>query len=206
MSRKRERPDYGSRQYVSSSSTSTSFRRSKRARPFHPHQSNGRADSGDRLQEPTTTTTNDSKQSSPAVVVVTGLDQSCSVLDLKSRFEMYGSISRLRIDRGGLGFITFRSSDSAAAAINASLDPSFPITVDSRKVQVSWANDPFPQWREGVGLSSKEERPLSKLLRAEVPLRRHGRGIKQGMGTVSPRNGLDMPYKGREIVAYDDLL
>ncbi|XP_043687193.1 uncharacterized protein At1g27050 [Telopea speciosissima] len=206
MSRKRERPDYGSGQYVSSSSTSTSFRKSKRARPLHHHHSNGRADIGDRLQEPTTTNTTDSKQNSPAVVVVTGLDQSCSVLDLKSRFEMYGSISRLRIDRGGLGFITFRSHDSAAAAISASLDPSFPVTVDSRKVQVSWANDPSPHWREGVAISSKEERPLSKLLRAEVPLRRHGRGIKQSVGIVSLRNGLDTPYKGREIVAYDDLL
>ncbi|KAJ4961204.1 hypothetical protein NE237_021114 [Protea cynaroides] len=199
MSRKREKPDYGSAQLVSSST-----RRSKRARPLLPRHSNGRTSLEDRLQESTTTT--ESKQSSPAVVVVTGLDQSCSVLDLKSRFEMYGSISRLRIDRGGLGFITFRSVDSAAAAISASHDPSFPITVDSRKVQVSWANDPSPQWREGVGLSSLEERPLSKLLRAEVPLRRHGRGSKLGVGIVSPRNGLDMPYKGREIIAYDDLL
>ncbi|XP_043717740.1 uncharacterized protein At1g27050-like [Telopea speciosissima] len=73
------------------------------------------------------------------------------------------------------------------------------------QVQVSWANDPSPHWREGVAISS-EERPLSKLLRAEVPLRRHGRRIKQSVGIVSPRNGLDTPHKGREIVAYDDLL
>lgn len=136
MSRKREKPEYGSSQYFSSSVPNT-----KRARPspsaMPPHSKSKASESrgedpldGVDQQETTTNT----KQSSAAVVVVTGLAQGCSVLDLKSRFEMYGSISRLRIDGGGLGYITFRSMDSAAAAINASLDPSFPITVDSRKV------------------------------------------------------------------------
>lgn len=86
-----------------------------------------------------------------------------------------------------------------------------------------WASDPVPQWREGVrqkdGSSS-----LSRLLRAEVPLRRHGRGNKLGSAIVNPRvdnvankndnnekksggSGTEeVPYKGREMVAYDDIL
>ena len=74
-----------------------------------------------------------------------------------------------------------------------------------------WASDPVPQWREGV---SQKDTSSSKLVRAEVPLSRHGRGNKLGSAIVNPRNnstsdsskGLDVPFKGREIVAYDDIL
>ena len=74
------------------------------------------------------------KHSSPAAVLVIGLSPECSVLDVKSRFEIYGCISRIRIDRDGVGYITFRSKDSADAAITASLDPFFGITIDSKRV------------------------------------------------------------------------
>jgi len=56
------------------------------------------------------------------------------VLDVKSRFEIYGSISRIRIDRDGSAYIMYRAKDSAQAAFDAALDPSFAITVDSQKV------------------------------------------------------------------------
>ena len=54
----------------------------------------------------------------------------------------------------------------------------------------------------------------SKLLRAEVPLSRHGRGNKLASAIVNPRSNnnegsssvLDVPFRGREIVAYDDIL
>ncbi|KAF8399409.1 hypothetical protein HHK36_015273 [Tetracentron sinense] len=183
MSRKREKP-YPSR------NVSSSLPKRPRPMPTSKPDSNG-----DQPNKPT--------------VVVSSLSPSCSVLDLKSRFEIYGSISRLRIDRAGIGYITFRSNDSAEAAIAASQDPSFGITVDSIRVQVCWANDPLPHWREGIRVSSNwDHLSSSKLLRAEVPLSRHGRGNKLGSSTVSPRNGLglDLPFKGREIVAYDDLL
>lgn len=67
-------------------------------------------------------------------VVVVGLPTNCSVLDLKSRFEIYGSISRTRMDPNGLAYVTFRSHDSAQSAISASLDPSFGITILSKSV------------------------------------------------------------------------
>lgn len=70
----------------------------------------------------------------PPAVVVMGLLPHCSVLDLKSRLEIYGAISRIRIDRDGVGYITYRSKDSAEAAIAASLDASFGITIDSKRV------------------------------------------------------------------------
>ncbi|KAM7486707.1 hypothetical protein LguiA_002716 [Lonicera macranthoides] len=70
----------------------------------------------------------------PAAVVVTGLTPECSVLDLKSRFEIYGSISRTRMDTDGVAHITFRSQDSADSAIAASLDPSFGISLNSKQV------------------------------------------------------------------------
>jgi len=70
----------------------------------------------------------------PSAVVVMGLPQDCSVLDLKSRFEIYGAISRIRIDRDAVGYITYRSKESADAAIAAGVDPSFGITVSSKKV------------------------------------------------------------------------
>ncbi|BBG94190.1 Regulator of chromosome condensation family protein [Prunus dulcis] len=141
----------------------------------------------------------------------------CSVLDLKSRFEIYGAISRIRIDRDAVGYVTYRATDSAEAAIAASLDPSFGITLDSKKVL--WATDPLAQWRKGVGVgaenrdSSNGSSSNSNLLRAEVPLRRHGRGNKLASAIVNPRvaaadgsSALDVPAKAREIVAYDDIL
>ena len=56
---------------------------------------------------------------------------------------------------------------------------------------------------------------MSKLVRAEKPLRRHGRGNKLASAVVNPktseedRSGSstpDMPLRGREIIAYDDIL
>lgn len=70
----------------------------------------------------------------PTTVVVIGLTTECSVLDLKSRFEIYGSISRTRMDPGGLAHITFRSRESAVAAVAAAADAAFPITLHSKPV------------------------------------------------------------------------
>uniref|UniRef100_A0A2P2PLN7 RRM domain-containing protein n=1 Tax=Rhizophora mucronata TaxID=61149 RepID=A0A2P2PLN7_RHIMU len=168
-----------------------------------------------------------SKPPPPPAVVVMGLSPDCSVLDLKSRFEIYGAISRIRIERDGVGSITFRSKDSAEAAIAASLDASFGITIDSKRVQVLWATDPLAQWGKGIGVvnTSKDNTSsslsTSKLLRAGMPLSRHGRSNKLASAIVNPRsssNGgggggndssssvLDVPFKGREIIAYDDIL
>lgn len=100
------------------------------------------------------------------------------------------------------------------------------------KVQVMWASNPVPQWKGGVG---RKEGLSSKLVRAEVPLSRYGRGNKLGSAIVNPRDedngntntnddsndddqlnsaavnaigssGIERPFRGREIVAYDDIL
>lgn len=76
-----------------------------------------------------------------------------------------------------------------------------------------WATDPLAMWREGVG-KNKDNVSMSKLVRAEVPLRRHGRGnrLASAIGKAkSSEDGsgssvLEVPFKGREIVAYDDIL
>ncbi|KAI9123256.1 hypothetical protein K1719_006145 [Acacia pycnantha] len=57
----------------------------------------------------------------------------CSVLDLKSRFEIYGAISCIRIDREGVGYITYQTQEYADAAIAAALAPSFGITISSKR-------------------------------------------------------------------------
>ncbi|KAK7274715.1 hypothetical protein RIF29_15812 [Crotalaria pallida] len=149
----------------------------------------------------------------PSAVVVMGLPQDCSVLDLKSRFEIYGPIARIRIDRDAVGYITFRTKESSDAAIAAGADPSFGITVNSKKVQVLWATDPLAMWREGVG-NNKDKESMSKLVRAEVPLSKHGRGNRLASaigntkisGDTSSSSVLQVPFRGREIVAYDDIL
>ncbi|KAA8533023.1 hypothetical protein F0562_032860 [Nyssa sinensis] len=186
MSRKRDKP-YFSRQ--------APYSFPKRRRPLPTSQSDS---------------PENSSAKTPTTLIVTGISPDCSILDLKSRFEIYGCISRTRMDPGGVAYITFRSKDSAESAIAASLDPSFGIGLDSKSVQVMWANDPVPQWREGV---RKKDSPSSssKLLKAELPLSRHGRGNRLGSAIVNPRSnnsdsGLDVPFKAREIVAYDDIL
>lgn len=74
-----------------------------------------------------------------------------------------------------------------------------------------WATDPLAMWREGIG-NNKEKGSMSKLLRPEVPLRRHGRGNKLASAIVNPKTSesssgtVDVPFRGREIIAYDDIL
>ena len=84
------------------------------------------------------------------------------------------------------------------------------------QVKVLWATDPLAQWREGVGLGANKDNgsSSSKLLRAEVPLSRHGRGSKLASAIVNPRSensgsavsGSNLPSREREIIAYDDIL
>jgi len=80
---------------------------------------------------------------------------------------------------------------------------------------VLWATDPLAMWREGVG-NSKDKGNMSKLVRAEAPLSKHGRGnrlasaaignTKRGENSSGSSSVLEVPFKGREIVAYDDIL
>uniref|UniRef100_A0A803MAZ7 RRM domain-containing protein n=1 Tax=Chenopodium quinoa TaxID=63459 RepID=A0A803MAZ7_CHEQI len=79
------------------------------------------------------------KPTPPPALVVIGLPLGCSVLDLKSRFEIYGPISRIRIDPQGVGFISYRSKSAADSAISASVDPSFGISIDSHPVFLSFS-------------------------------------------------------------------
>ncbi|KAL5719662.1 hypothetical protein ACHQM5_012414 [Ranunculus cassubicifolius] len=145
-----------------------------------------------------------STRQTTSMVLVNGLCQNCSVLNLKSCLEIYGDISRIRIDNG-----IVMSKEFAEAAIDASLDPDIGISVDDQKVVLSWAEESLPQWREGVRLSVKERLSSSKLLQPEIPLSKHGRGKKlvgSSNDTILPRNGrLDNSYKPRDIIAYDDL-
>lgn len=76
-----------------------------------------------------------------------------------------------------------------------------------------WATDPLAMWREGVG-NSKDKGHMSKLVRAEAPLSKRGRGNRLASAIGNPKHGenssrspiLEAPFKGREIVAYDDIL
>ena len=79
-----------------------------------------------------------SSSKSPATVVVIGLPQDCALLDIKSRFQIYGWISRTTMRHGGVAYVTFRSKESAEAAIAASVDPSFGIAIDSKRVLSSF--------------------------------------------------------------------
>ncbi|KAF5208255.1 homeobox leucine zipper protein [Thalictrum thalictroides] len=193
MARKRQKP------YFTQQNSSSNYKK-PRYKPPSSSSSSYQPEtpvSNEESNKPTNT-----RQSS-SMVVVNGLSFDCSILNLKSRFEMYGDIARTRIDNG-IGYINFRSKDSAEAAIAASLDPSFGITIDSQKVHVSWPNDPPPEWKEGVRVSVRE-RLSSKLLLPEVPLSRHGRGKRLRSDSLSPKDKLDSSNKPRNIIAYDDL-
>ncbi|CAN6439312.1 unnamed protein product [Victoria cruziana] len=140
-----------------------------------------------------------------AVVIVSDLTAGCTVLELKTRFEMFGSVSRVKIDQTlGLGYITFRLRDSAELAVTTSKNPLYPISIGNKQVHVSWANDPLPQWRAAVGLSMQKDASTSKLLRAQVPLSRHGKTSRR-LGDDKLTSPME-PHRGREIIAYDDLL
>ncbi|KAL2904399.1 hypothetical protein RDABS01_003109 [Bienertia sinuspersici] len=188
MSRKREKP-YNSRHVP--------YSYPKRRRPLPP---------------PSPTPTEElpkQKPAPPPAVVVIGLPEGCSVLDLKSRFEIYGPISRIRIDPQGVGFISFRSTSAAECALSSD------ISLHSHPVQVMWAS----QMNEEAGVGEERKKMnsnpnSSKLLKGETPLSRHGRGNRLSSAIVNPNSSssitttssvLDPSFKAREIVAYDDL-
>ncbi|XP_051148936.1 uncharacterized protein At1g27050 [Andrographis paniculata] len=199
---------------------------SSRHAPYALHKRRRRPlplDADDALQDSSSTSAAAKLQTS---VVVIGVPTDCSVLDIKSRFEMYGPISRTRMEPNGVAHVNFRSADAAQSAVDAARDSSFPITLNSTPVQVVLASDPIPQWERGIG---RNDGLSSKLVRAELPLSRHGRGNKLGSAIVNPRDdkstiidpigeddklkgaiaadsGMDRTFKGREIVAYDDIL
>lgn len=63
------------------------------------------------------------------------------------------------------------------------------------------AADPQLVWRTGPAATTP-----SKLLRAEIPLSKHGRSNKKLTPTNTRTKSPSEPsYKGRELVAYDDL-
>ncbi|WOK97132.1 hypothetical protein Cni_G05840 [Canna indica] len=141
--------------------------------------------------------------SSPSLVMVTGLPYDCTVLELKSHLEVYGPISRTRIDVDCRGFVTFRSNQAAEAAIAASMDPTIGVSIRSKKVLVVRAIEDPLQAKKGVRIS-----PTSKLLRPEMPLSKYGRSNKKlGAGTAVEitKSRAEIPSESREIVAYDDL-
>lgn len=63
------------------------------------------------------------------------------------------------------------------------------------------AADHLLGWRAGAGTAAP-----SKLPHAEVLLSKHGRSNKKlAAASTSTKSAPEPPYKGREIVAYDDL-
>ncbi|KAL3644550.1 hypothetical protein CASFOL_009730 [Castilleja foliolosa] len=199
-SRKREKPYF---------SRHAPYSHPKRRRPLPLDAAAGEDTIGDN------SASSSAAEKAPTSVVVIGVPIECSVLDLKSRFEIYGPISRTRMEPSGVAYINFRSNDAAQSAVDAALDSSFPLTLHSVPVQVIWASDPATVWKGGVG---RRDSLSSKLVRAEVPLSRRGRGNKLGSAIVNPRDeinvdkiadagvGSERAFKGREIVAYDDIL
>ena len=82
----------------------------------------------------------DDKYSDPGgdstIVMVNGLDPDSTVLDLKSRTEMYGSVARIRIDsREGVGYVRYRTPDQALSAIAASENHLPSVTFGNPKVR-----------------------------------------------------------------------
>ncbi|OAY70547.1 Uncharacterized protein ACMD2_11234 [Ananas comosus] len=76
-----------------------------------------------------------SSAGAPSVVIVTGIPGDCTVLELKSRLEIYGPVARTRVDAAdGVGYVTFRSAAAADAAVAASLDPARGVAIRSKKV------------------------------------------------------------------------
>ncbi|XP_074296095.1 uncharacterized protein At1g27050-like [Silene latifolia] len=150
------------------------------------------------------------KPAPPPALLVLGLPPSCSVLDLKSRFEIYGSISRIRIDPLGVGLLSFRTLSAAQSAVDASLDPSFGISIDSHPVKVMWASE---NKDDDHGERGRRNSSSSKLLKGETPLSRHLRGNRLSSAIVGPNTtssnsttAFDPLFNPRDTVAYDDIL
>lgn len=73
---------------------------------------------------------------------------------------------------------------------------------ETMQVLVVRASDPVPA-KMGAGISS-----TSRLLRAEIPLSRHGPSkekLDAGATAERSKSGPEVSHDGREIIAYDDL-
>lgn len=92
------------------------------------------------------------------------------------------------------------------------------------QLEVAWAKESLVTWKEGVKVGEEKDKTSpslsSKLLRAEMSLRKHGRRRNRLASTiVNPRSSNDTygdggpsspatrrEFKDRDIVAYDDIL
>jgi len=154
-------------------------------------------------------------KSNNAMVYVGNLCPETSVYELKCRFERFGSISRAKIvDKSGHAFVTFRSKESAEAAIRAALD-SHGIIIRNKRLLVSWANDSLPPWKMGTEVSKLSKDVLSRKVPSKIPHGREGRGGNRAVvlaaataaaGLVRGNTSADAILHGREVVSYDDLL
>ncbi|KAK4423777.1 hypothetical protein Salat_1960600 [Sesamum alatum] len=141
----------------------------------------------------------------PTSVVVIGVPAECSVLDLKSRFEMYGPISRTRMEPNGVAYINFRSNDAAnppsmrleiqVFRVNPALNSS---TGDVGERSSSTMEG--RTWPEGRIIIKANENKSNKNTNGDAT-----NDDNANSADAVGNSGLDGSFKGREIVAYDDI-
>nr|CAD1828011.1 unnamed protein product [Ananas comosus var. bracteatus] len=145
-----------------------------------------------------------SSAGAPSVVIVTGIPGDCTVLELKSRLEIYGP-SPAPASTPPMAWGTSPSAPPPRRRRRRRLTRPRPRRRRPIQEGVCGAGErSLQQWKTGVGASPS----LSKLLRPETPLSKHGRSNKKlNPNTTIPseRREPDLSFKGREIVAYDDL-
>ncbi|XP_078436782.1 homeobox leucine zipper protein [Wolffia australiana] len=142
--------------------------------------------------------------SESAEVLVSNLPPECTVLELKSRMEMFGPVARIRIDSGqGIGYVKFRTLEHAQSAVDAAGNPRLGVEIGSQKVQVRLDSDAAPELPPTLPVSRQ-----SKLVSPELPLRRRGRVNRLLIeGRLNFGNSeSNTNHSGRQIVGYDDIL
>ncbi|KAL9313672.1 hypothetical protein ACSQ67_019124 [Phaseolus vulgaris] len=102
------KPSEGSVQFLSKGSRfPKNFWKQMLPKKLHPPSSSPSGGTNSVLATSSTASKSDINPSIEGKVVVMGLCQDRSVLDLKSRFEIYDAISRIGIDHDVVGYITY---------------------------------------------------------------------------------------------------
>lgn len=160
------------------------------------------------------------KEKQPCTIFVGDLDPDTTAEQLTELFKKFGSVEKSKIKENHCyGFVTFDKRLSAEAAIAVGQTPDGIELLNGKQVYVSWALGSLPEWKKGIGgftispgkdlLSGHRSRKgvvkPSVLAAATAAAAAKAHAVLAGE-MAQPMESIVGDYRGRAIVAYDDLL
>jgi hypothetical protein len=160
------------------------------------------------------------KEKQACTVFVGDLDPETTAEQLTGLFCKFGNVLSSKIKENHCyGFVTFEKRESAESAIAAGQQRDGIELLNGKQVYVSWALGSLPEWKKGIGgfvvspgkdllhghRSRKGVVKPSVLAAATAAAAAKANAVLASMDPTPAAEPMN-DYRGRAIVAYDDLL